>query len=151
MQPRRAQPRWRFLSDDPPNDTVLVGVCGSDQFGYSVTGVSDLDGDLVDEILIGAWQADSDSSSTCSTGRFGDEGSATLYMPGLSGDPALIILGEAFRDHLGRAVAAGDVFGTTGRSEIILSGLAWNDVAPGSPTEIGKGYVWDGDTVLLLP
>jgi hypothetical protein len=52
---------------------------------------------------------------------------------------------------MGRAVvAAEDLFGSSGLPEIILTGLAWTPegfVAPAYPTEFGKGYVWDGDTV----
>jgi hypothetical protein len=136
------------LFDDAPNDTVLVGAHGSDQFGYSVAGVPDLDDDTVGEVLIGAWQAEIDSSSTCTTGRLGDGGSATVHLAGQfpNATEALTIFGEAVRDHLGRSVCAADVFGTTGQPEIILSGLGWS--LPTGPDEIGKGYVWDGDAVL---
>ena len=62
--------------------------------------------------------------------------------------------GEAGRDHMGRAVAAVDVIGTGSLPDIILSGVAWTP--PGAvmgvdPTEVGKGYIWNGSTVFVPP
>jgi len=150
-----------LLDDGEPNHTVMVGPAGSVEFGFSVAVMPDIDGDLVPDIIVGAWQddIDDDSFATCTPPpdpepRISFGGSATVFSPGSqpnAGAKILMFYGEEGRDHLGRAVAAADLFGSSGRPEIILSGVAWTPPgfeAPFDPTELGKGNVWDGDTVL---
>lgn len=137
-----------------PDHTHMVGVAGSDQFGYSVAGVDDLDGDTRDEVIVGAWQAGIDLASLCVAvsppPRVAQGGSATVFsLAGANPSiPLAVFYGEKYRDHMGRAVAATDLFGSSGRVEVILSGVAWTEEGAVAPhTEHGKGYVWDGDTV----
>lgn len=147
-----------ILDDGAPNHTVMVGEGGSHQFGYSVAGVPDIDGDSIDDVLVGAWQADIDSDSFCTVTnplpRTGLGGSATIFSPGstpTAGARIAIFYGEAFRDHMGRAVAAGELLDTAGAPEIVLSGVAWTppDAEEGvDPTEVGRAYVWDGESVI---
>lgn len=128
-----------------PNFTLLVGDSGSNQFGYSVTGVADLGNDDRDDVLVGAWEQ-SKVGTTCASGRLSLAGAASLLSLGDAqpGTAKAIFYGEVGKDHLGRAVAAGQLFGTGSKSEIVLSGLAWSSSTVG---EIGRGYVWDGDGV----
>ena len=83
-------------------------------------------------------------------GDFNGDGSATVFSPGSPTPevPILFFYGEEGRDHMGRAVASANLFGSSAFHEIILSGLAWTPEGAVAPhTEFGKGYVWDGDTV----
>jgi hypothetical protein len=148
----------QLLTASAPDDTLLVGTNGSDQFGYSIGVASDINGDGREEILVGAWQGSIASATACVPPqhpalRTGFGGYAILYSTFLPspGDKLAVFYGEAYKDHLGRAVASGQLFGTTSHPEIVLSGLAWNvagDEHPDDPTENGRGYVWDGETVL---
>ena len=148
-----------ILDDGAPNHTVMVGADGSHQFGFSVIGIPDISLDGVDDVLCGAWQASIDLDSLCvpfephDPPRTAFGGSVTLYSPGSSSPetPLAIFYGEVLRDHMGRAVAWGHLFGSSSKPEIVLSGLAWTpegSVVGVDPTEIGKGYLWDGDTVV---
>lgn len=147
-----------LLSADPPNETLMLGVGGSDQFGYAVAKVGQLDLiDSLDEFVVGAWKAPLEDWEVCAPQNGGDPrkflgGSAYVFSPGKADPdiPLLVFFGEQVRDHLGRAVAAGEVFGVGSRPEVVLSGLAHSDddFFP-EEQEIGRGYIWDGTTVLL--
>ena len=138
-----------LFDDGVPNYTRFVGEHGSDQFGFAVIGVPDIHDDNSDEILVGAWQAEIDDDTPCTNDRQGDGGSASLFSPvsATPGSPIVVFYGEAFRDHLGRALGTSNLFGVGTNHEIVLSGLAWTD-PDAVEDEVGKGYVWDGDTVL---
>lgn len=135
-----------IFGDSAPNFTVLVGEAELDQFGSAVVGVKDLDGDLADDVLIGAWRA-ATNDATCDSGRLGQAGSASLFSISAAGSPLAVFYGEVAKDHLGRAVSAGNLFGTSSVPEIVLAGVAWSQVAPGTLDEVGRGYVWDGDSL----
>lgn len=146
-----------LLAAAAPNGTVMVGIHAADQFGNAVVGVHDFDGDDVDDVLVGAWNANIAIGNHCVTSanphRTSQGGSASLFSAGSSvpGTPPVVFDGERYRDHLGRAVAAMDLFGSSSKPEFILAGIAWTPVgqeAP-DPTELGRIYVWNGDTVLI--
>jgi hypothetical protein len=136
----------------------MIGVSGSDQFGYAVGRVGRLDSDDFDEFIIGAWKAPL-PTAFCASQNGGDPrtalgGAAFVYSPGSTLTDKVIVkfYGEAFRDHLGRAVATWNLFGTDSFPEIVLSGPAHSDsdFVP-EDEEIGRGYVWNGTDVLTPP
>jgi hypothetical protein len=139
------------FEDGAPNDTLLIGESGSGQFGCAVTGVDDVDGDFLGEVLVGAWLAPLAIATGCdpSETRTAQGGSARLFSPSAASPeiPLVIFYGEIWRDHLGRAVAAGHLFGTSAKPEIVLSGLAFSNPALHPLDETGRGYVWNGDEV----
>lgn len=144
-----------LLQAGVPNGTLLLGESAGSQFGSAVTGVKDMNGSAIDEILVGAWQQTIRDSGACGiAGERADfGGGAYLFFPDAvaPGTPVTKFYGEAFKDHLGRAVAACDLVGSSGVPEIVLTGLAWSPPGttyPPVPQERGRGYVWDGDTVL---
>jgi hypothetical protein len=146
---------------DSGNVTILLGASTGDQFGSSVTGVPDMDADNFDEVLVGAWQVTGRKFCAIPSRPNADAalaGAAYLYFPGIEHpeEPAYKFHGEAFKDHLGRAVAAGHLVATDpptlfAKPEIILTGVAWTppEADPNvDPTELGKGYVFVGE---MLP
>lgn len=133
------------------NGTVMFGFDSTHEFGFSVAGVPDMDADGIDEVLVGAWEATVVGACT-STAMLRQGGAAYLFFPGSAdpGDPPYKFFPEAFRDHMGRAVAAGHLVDTDPpmsppQAEIVLSGVAWST---STVSEAGKGYVWLGE---LLP
>jgi hypothetical protein len=146
-----------LLDDAPPNGTLLVGEHGADQFGNSVAGVHSIDGDSFDDVLVGAWNASIADGAICDppsnqeVRRTYQGGMAILYSGSstTTGNKLVVFYGERARDHLGRAVAAMDLFGPTSASEFILPGVAWTPIDQTNPTELGRVYVWNGDSVLL--
>ena len=148
-----------LLVDSPVIDgTVMIGANPGDQFGYSVTCLADIDNDGGPEILGGAWQAAIDIASVCPPlpdplPRTALGGYAAMYSSGSNppGAKRAIFYGEKVRDHMGRAVDAENLYGTSSRPEIVLSGLGWSPqgAVSGVNTELGKGFIWDGDMVML--
>lgn len=139
-----------LLPSTDVNGTRMVGTAGSDQFGFAVAGVPDVNADGRDDVLVGACQAALGSVTVCnphSQERPNLGGAAYIYTAGstLAGDKIVTFFGEKFKDHLGRAVAACQLFGSS-VPEIVLSGLGYSEAGL-SITETGRAYVWKGDTV----
>lgn len=108
-------------------DLVYDGLAASDQFGYSLATNADIDGDGVDDLVVGAPYNDSGGGSA---------GAAYFYWglagasSGSAGDANLTVLGR-LSTNLGRAIASmGDV-----------DGDARDEVAIGAPNYyINYGY-----------
>ena len=106
-------------------DAMLLGEASGDRAGYDVANAGDVDGDGLDDLLIGA--QDEDSGGT-------DAGAAYLVLGPISGTWDLgaadaLLMGEAAADAVGTAVdSAGDVDG---------DGLA--DLLIGAPYEDSNG------------
>ena len=112
-------------------DTELHGVSSEDQAGFAVDGAGDVNGDGVDDLIVGAWQVDDGAT---------DAGAAyVVYGPVSSGDFALdevgsgaldgfVVLGNEEDQALGRALAGvGDV-DADGRDDILV-GMTLDDSA----------------------
>jgi hypothetical protein len=97
------------------NGFKIQGEAASDFAGRSVSAAGDINGDGFDDILIGAYGADSNgTNSGASYVVFGKAGgfSATLNLSALDGSNGFKIPGEAASDFAGRSVsAAGDING----------------------------------------
>jgi hypothetical protein len=86
-------------------DVLISGQSADDNFGSSVARTGDLDGDGIDDLIVGASAADSGGSESGATG---------VWLGPLSGTntPEVALAGEAADDNLGVLVAGpGDVDG----------------------------------------
>ena len=90
---------------DSTPDLVLTGEAAGGEFGFSVAGAGDVNGDGFADLIVGANRNDAGGT---------DAGRAYVYLGGAAADPNpdLIMTGEAAGDRFGFSVAgAGDVNG----------------------------------------
>ena len=112
-----------LLSLDGTNGFRIDGAAADDKSGFSVNAAGDFNGDGLDDLIVGAYGADSNGFSSGSSylvfGR-ATPFAATLALSGLDGTNGFRIDGEARGDYAGMSVsAAGDINGD-GRGDLIV-------------------------------
>ena len=130
--------------DDNPAGFVLNGASGNDQSGFSVSGAGDIDGDGLDDIIIGARFADPNSelSSGASYVVFGKTSGGIVQLSTIADADAnnndgFVLNGANRFDRSGRSVSgAGDVNGD-GLDDLIIGA---NRADPNG-TNSGASYV----------
>jgi Ca2+-binding RTX toxin-like protein len=131
---------------DGTNGFRLNGEATNDYSGYSISAAGDVNGDGIDDLIIGAVYADPNSySSGASYVVFGTDAGfgASFELSALDGTNGFKIIGEAMNDFSGASVsAAGDVNGD-GVDDLIIG--AWR-ADPNGVTESGASYVVFGNT-----
>jgi hypothetical protein len=108
--------------DNAP-DVILVGEMHDDQFGWSVAGAADTDGDGRSDVLVGARMHCVDQA-LC-TGASYARGRAYLFRGGwpMDANPDLVLNGDAANDWFGNTVAGiGDANGD-GRADIAVGAI----------------------------
>lgn len=84
---------------------------GALDFGLSVSGAGDVNGDGIDDAIVGARLADTPNGL--------QTGSAHAFS-GATGQPLFVVTGMAQGDHLGRAVAAAGDVNSDGLADVII-------------------------------
>ncbi|MEP0844688.1 MAG: FG-GAP repeat protein [Phycisphaerae bacterium] len=110
----------------------------SGQFGYSVAGVPDVNGDGRGDVLVGAYREDPGISPT-------DSGRAYLF----SGADGILLhtLASPHEDlggNFGQSVAGVPDLDGDGAGDLVIG--AYRDNPPGAPVDAGRAYVFSGAT-----
>ena len=116
---------------------TVTGDSANDRFGYSVAGGGDLNGDGTPDFVVGIYGDDNNGANSGSVRAFDGSNGAVLWTAD----------GDAARDHLGAAVAMGDLNGD-GNAEVIV-GAPENDA---NGTDAGQVKVFNsvGTAILTL-
>ncbi len=121
----------------PAADTIpdhqFVGEAEDDYFGISVTGTGDYNDDQIDDIAVGAYQAD--------FGSFTNSGKVYVYYGGVTPKAAAdkVLIGDGDGERFGYSLSAGD-FSGNGVPELAVGAYS-ND---GSFLNAGRVYLFEG-------
>jgi len=138
----------RALLASPGGATWLAGAVAGGKLGASVA-LGDVTGDGRPEVVVGAF-GEAVGLALCPGGspamQGGPAAGAVHVFDGRSGARLHRIRGEAPRDRLGWALAAGDLDGD-GLAEVLSGGMAWTDpldVGVNTKQEVGRVYLFTG-------
>ena len=114
------------IKDATENGPVLAN---NDQFGISVEGISDLNGDGVNDFIIGAWKDDGGTPSA------NDSGNVAILYPDTDG--SLVKAKREIKNTTanGPTLSAGDLFGSSVANMGDLDGNGFDDLAIGAPKD----------------
>lgn len=130
------------------NGFVINGIESGDYSGFSISAAGDMNGDGVDDIIIGAYRADSDGIQNfkgASYVVFGNSSgfTASLDLAALDGTNGFVINGVASTVYSGLAVStAGDINGD-GIDDILIGAPSAD---PNSNSSAGTSYVVFGSS-----
>ncbi len=129
---------------------TILGVDPGDQMGHSIAS-GDLNGDGVDDVLLGAVSADGPANSRDLAGEAAIvPGSAQISgLIDVASGASPVIYGGASGDRLGRSVASGDLNGDGIDDAIIAAPRAADGT--GAKPSAGAVYVFFGRSPLLYP
>lgn len=132
---------------DGNNGFVMNGIAAGDQAGISLGSAGDFDGDGIEDIIIGANQADPNGSSS---GQiyivFGNESSfgTSFELSALDGTNGIIINGIGSPDSAGVSVGIAGDFNGDGFDDVVIGATLGNSVT-------GQVYVIFGGQSLASP
>ncbi|SHN93962.1 integrin alpha, partial [bacterium endosymbiont of Bathymodiolus sp. 5 South] len=128
-------------ASDPTGGFVINGEVVDDRSGFSISSAGDVNGDGLDDLIIGAVHADANGGSNAGKSYvvFGKQDNTAINLSAIAtGTGGFVINGESANDYSGRSVSsAGDVNGD-GLDDLIV-GAYGNDQS--NKSLAGRSYV----------
>lgn len=118
--------------------TTLSGVNASDEFGYTVAGAGDVNGDGYADVVVGAPYYDSGTSSNIGA-VYVFHGSTS----GVSSTASRTLVGSVAGDNFGWCVAAAGDVNADGYDDIIVGAPYYDS---GSTSNVGAAYIFHGSS-----
>ena len=137
---------------DGNNGFVINGIDNGDFTGYSVSGVGDVNGDGIDDVIIGAAGADPNGNSRAGESYvvFGSINgfSPSLDLSNLDGTNGFLISGIDVNDSFGRSVSGAGDFNGDGIDDLIIGSNADDPIGN---LFVGTSYVVFGQRSTAVP
>lgn len=127
------------------NGFVLTGIDAEDRSGRAVSSAGDVNGDGFDDVIVGAYNADSGRGESYVVFGKADGFSSSVALASLDGTNGFVLKGLDSEDVLGRSVSdAGDINGD-GFDDVLLA-APYADQSEGDSQE-GESYVIFGKSI----
>jgi hypothetical protein len=113
-------------------------ISAGDNFGYQISSIGDIDGDNLDDVLIGAYPAD--------PGGLAYAGSVYIYSSG-TGNLIRQYNGAAASDYFGYSIASISDMDGDGKDDVLVGAIAAD---PGGLSGAGSAYIYSSGTGNLI-